>query len=52
MTDPDLLHRLGLRPGEAIRFRRGDHGRWIVGRVAGIDQAINQTEAGIAYAGN
>ncbi len=36
MTDPTLLHRLGLRAGEAIRFRRGDRGRWIVGRVAGI----------------
>jgi hypothetical protein len=36
MTDPALLHRLGLRAGEAIRFRRGDHGRWIVGRVAGM----------------
>jgi hypothetical protein len=36
MTDPVLLHRLGLRAGEPIRFRRGDRGRWIVGRVAGI----------------
>ncbi|MGH9132897.1 MAG: hypothetical protein ACRDZZ_03110 [Ilumatobacteraceae bacterium] len=36
MTDPTLLHRLGLRAGESIRFRRGDRGRWIVGRVAGI----------------
>ena len=36
MTDPALLHRLGLRAGEAIRFRRGERGRWVVGRVAGI----------------
>ena len=36
MTDPRLLDRLGLRAGEAIRFRRGDRGRWIVGRVAGV----------------
>jgi hypothetical protein len=36
MTDPELLNRLGLRAGEAIRFRRGDRGRWIVGHVAGI----------------
>ena len=31
-----MLDRLGLRAGEAIRFRRGERGRWIVGRVAGI----------------
>jgi hypothetical protein len=36
MTDPTLLHRLGLRAGEAIRFRLNDRGRWIVGRVAGV----------------
>jgi hypothetical protein len=36
MTDPTLLGRLGLHAGEAIRFRRGDRGRWIVGRVAGV----------------
>lgn len=33
---PASLARLGLRPGEPIRFRRHDRGRWIVGRVAGI----------------
>jgi hypothetical protein len=36
VTDPEMLDRLGLRAGEAIRFRRGERGRWIVGRVAGI----------------
>jgi hypothetical protein len=30
------LDRLGLRAGEAIRFRRRDRGRWVVGRVVGI----------------
>ncbi len=33
---PTSLERLGLRLGEPIRFRRHDHGRWIVGRVVGI----------------
>jgi hypothetical protein len=36
VTDPTLLAQLGLRHGEPIRFRRGDRGRWVVGRVAGI----------------
>ncbi len=31
------LARLGLRPSEAIRFRRNDKGRYIVGRVEGIE---------------
>jgi hypothetical protein len=30
------LDRIGLRRGEAIRFRRNDRGRWVVGRVVGI----------------
>ena len=34
---PASLARLGLRMGEPIRFRRNDKGRWIVGRVAGIE---------------
>ena len=33
---PAALARLGLRRGEPIRFRRGEKGRWIVGKVAGI----------------
>ena len=31
------LARLGLRPGETIRFKRNDRGRYIVGRVEGIE---------------
>ncbi|MEP1124121.1 MAG: hypothetical protein ABJH68_09565 [Ilumatobacter sp.] len=31
------LARLGLRPAEAIRFRRNDKGRWVVGKVEGIE---------------
>jgi len=31
------LARLGLRPGEAIRFKRNDRGRYIVGKVEGIE---------------
>ncbi len=34
---PDALARLGLRRGEAVRFRRRDRGRWVVGRVEGIE---------------
>lgn len=33
---PTSLARLGLRPGEPIRFRRNDKGRWIVGKVSGV----------------
>ncbi|NQY54904.1 MAG: hypothetical protein HRT86_00205 [Ilumatobacteraceae bacterium] len=42
-TSPASLARLGLRPGEAIRFRRHERGRWIVGRVSGIatDGSVN-----------
>ena len=40
MTDPVqhplVLERLGVRAGEAIRFRRQGAGRWIEGRVAGV----------------
>ena len=31
------LARLGLRPAEAIRFKRNDKGRYIVGKVEGIE---------------
>ena len=34
---PASLARLGLRMGEPIRFRRNDKGRWVVGRVVGIE---------------
>jgi len=36
MTDPLLLERLGLRPGELARFRRQGAGRWVAARVAGV----------------
>ncbi len=31
------LERLGLRPAEAIRFKRNDRGRHIVGKVEGVE---------------
>lgn len=34
---PAALARLGLRPGEPIRFRRNDRGRYIVGKVEGVE---------------
>ncbi|MFK8025940.1 MAG: hypothetical protein AB8G26_18445 [Ilumatobacter sp.] len=34
---PEALARLGLRPGEPIRFRRNDRGRPVVGRVEGVE---------------
>ena len=34
---PASLARLGLRMGEPIRFRRHEKGRWVVGRVVGIE---------------
>jgi hypothetical protein len=33
---PLTLDRVGLRSGEPIRFRRHEHGRWVVGRVVGL----------------
>jgi hypothetical protein len=36
VTDPLVLHRLGLRRGEPIRFRRNGSGRWVEGKVSGI----------------
>ena len=35
--DPVLLLQLGLHAGEPVRFRKGDSGRWISGRIAGIN---------------
>jgi hypothetical protein len=31
------LERFGLRPAEPIRFRRNDKGRYVVGKVEGIE---------------
>lgn len=35
MADPGRLAALGLRPGEAVRFRRGS--RWQDGRLVGLE---------------
>ena len=42
-NSPAALARLGLRPGEPIRFRRNNTGRWIVAKVTGIamDGSVN-----------
>ena len=32
-----MLEQLGLRAGEAVRFRKGDAGRWVAGRIAGVN---------------
>ncbi|MEO7397518.1 MAG: hypothetical protein ABIW84_03035 [Ilumatobacteraceae bacterium] len=41
MTDPGLLERVGLRPGEVVRFRRdagrGQRARWMSGHLAGMN---------------
>jgi hypothetical protein len=31
------LTRLGLRPGEPVRFRKNDNGRWISGKISAIN---------------
>lgn len=36
MRDAATLAALGLRAGELGRFRRQGHGRWVVGKVAGV----------------
>jgi hypothetical protein len=36
MADPALLARIGLRPGETVRFRRHEGARWALGRLAGV----------------
>jgi hypothetical protein len=35
-VDTSTLLRLGLRPGEPVRFRRTDGGRWFSGKMAGV----------------
>jgi hypothetical protein len=37
MADSGMLERVGLKAGEAVRFRRGGAGRWVEGRIAGIN---------------
>lgn len=36
MIDTATLHRLGLRAGEPVRFRKGDAGRWLSGKMSGV----------------
>jgi hypothetical protein len=36
MIDAATLHRLGLRPGEPVRFRKGEASRWYSGKMSGI----------------
>ena len=37
MSDTVQLQQVGLRAGEPVRFRKGDTGRWISGRIAGVN---------------
>jgi hypothetical protein len=37
VSDVVLLSQVGLRAGEPVRFRKGDAGRWISGRIAGVN---------------
>jgi hypothetical protein len=34
----EILRRLGLRPGEEVRFRRADRGRWQEGRISWVER--------------
>ena len=36
MLDLVTLQRLGLRAGEAVRFRKADGGRWFAGKMHGV----------------
>ena len=36
-ADKEVLADLGLHAGEEVRFRKGDAGRWITGRIAGVN---------------
>lgn len=36
MIDTATLQRLGLKAGEAVRFRKGETGRWFAGRMQGV----------------
>ncbi|MFM7125238.1 MAG: hypothetical protein ACKOYO_00040 [Actinomycetota bacterium] len=34
----EVLHHLGLVPGEEVRFRRADRGRWQLGRISCVER--------------
>ena len=36
-ADVEVLFQLGLHAGEEVRFRKGESGRWISGRIAGVN---------------
>jgi hypothetical protein len=38
MASADELVGLGLRPGDRVRFRRGDSGRWNEGKAVGVER--------------
>ena len=50
MIDAATIHRLGLKPGEPVRFRRGETGRWYTGKMSGV--AVDGSIPGYAANGN
>lgn len=36
--EADVLRRIGLVAGEAVRFKRADRGRWQEGRIARVER--------------
>lgn len=38
VRDPVTLARLGLRPGEPVRFRKAERGRWHTGRLVAVER--------------
>ncbi|MEO6124520.1 MAG: hypothetical protein ABIR32_12490 [Ilumatobacteraceae bacterium] len=37
MADVVILERVGLAAGEPVRFRRTESGRWINGKISGVN---------------
>jgi hypothetical protein len=37
VTEAIFLERVGLKAGEPVRFRRNGSGRWVEGRIAGLN---------------
>lgn len=37
MADAVILERVGLAAGEPVRFRRGESGRWLTGKISGVN---------------
>lgn len=38
VSDPVALARLGLRPGEPVRFRKAERGRWHAGTLVAVER--------------